>query len=163
MLTFILTRYNYRKSGNEYFTFTTLLNLEVYIIGCQVQNIYEKRTESHLFVFNANYWHKEKKLKGTIIDNQVHTQLTVLEPIDLVDKTSMSNIYFKLYGGKTDFEFCKLVTKRITALSELKFLINESKLSLKKGGLIYKQCEFIFCINNSSLICQNQKNPLSSH
>ena len=118
-----MIRYNCYKGGNEYFTFTTLLKLGgVYIIACKVQNIYAKCTESHAFVFNADYWHKEKKLKGAIIDNQVHTQLTVLEPKDLVDKISMRNICFKLYGGRTNFEYCWLVTRRINALSELKSL-----------------------------------------
>ena len=110
---FNLIKYNSHKGGNEYFTFNTLLPRGgKYIIKCNVFNKYSKRDEEHLFILDADYVDKKTGYRGAIIDNQLHTQLTLIEPKDLVSLHSMRRICTKLFGGKTFFNICWLVTKK---------------------------------------------------
>ena len=110
---FNLIKYNSHKGGNEYFTFNTLLPRGgKYIIKCKVLNKYSKRDEEHLFILDADYVDKKTGYRGAIIDNQLHTQLTLIEPKDLVNLHSMRRICTKLFGGKTFFNICWLVTKK---------------------------------------------------
>ena len=52
------------------------------------------------------------KMKGAIIDNQVHTKLTGIEDSDVKDVNSMRRVCKKLYGGKTFFTHCWQVFRK---------------------------------------------------
>ena len=65
-----------------------------------------------MFVFDADYVNEEKKVKGAIIDNQVHTKLTGIEESDVKDIQSMQKVCHKLYGGKTFFTHCWMVFQK---------------------------------------------------
>jgi len=111
-LHFQMITYCHQDGGNEVFTFTELLRIGgKYIIVCDVIKT-KKLTEKHAFVLNADYRNEKLRLRGAIIDNQLHTKLIGIEEKDLVDKTSMRNICCKLFGGRTNFKFCWSVTKK---------------------------------------------------
>ena len=111
-LHFQMITYCHQHGGNEVFTFTELLRIGgKYIIVCDVIKT-KKLTEKHAFVLNADYRNEKLRLRGAIIDNQLHTKLIGIEEKDLVDKTSMRNICCKLFGGRTNFKFCWSVTKK---------------------------------------------------
>ena len=89
------------KGGNEYLLFTELRDRGgKYIVLCRIISDRTKKEEKHAFVFDADYVNVEKKVKGAIIDNQVHTKLTGIEESDVKDIQSMRNVCHKLYGGK---------------------------------------------------------------
>ena len=108
-----LIKYNCHQGGNEHFTFETLLPRGgKYIIKCKVLNKRSKREEEHLFVLDADFIDHKTGYRGAIIDNQLHTQLTLIEPNDLVTVDSQRRICSKLFGGKTFFKVCWLVSRK---------------------------------------------------
>jgi len=103
-LAFMNIRFKFNKGGNEMFLYKNLRDEGgKYIVLCKIISDRTKRDERHAFVFDADYKNEEKKVKGAIIDNQVHTKLTGIEDSDVKDVNSMRRVCKKLYGVKTFF------------------------------------------------------------
>ena len=110
---FSVVRFKFNKGGNEYLLFTELRDRGgKYIVLCRIISDRTKKEEKHAFVFDADYVNVEKKVKGAIIDNQVHTKLTGIEESDVKDIQSMRNVCHKLYSGKTFFTHCWMVLQK---------------------------------------------------
>ena len=95
------------KGGPEWYVFTEIWKHGgKYIIIAKNTNQNTGRVENHAFVYNADYAGSDGKFRGSIIDNQKHTQMYAIEADDLSTIRKCRMICYRLFGATTILTYC---------------------------------------------------------
>ena len=103
------------KKGGIAYNLLQLIGQGVYICLCDVKDFVngEFKTESHAFVYNSDYEHKDFQwCKGAIIDNRSKAPVRLIEPSDRKSIESCCKLFDTFFYATCIIKFVYLVESK---------------------------------------------------
>ena len=121
------------KGGPEWYVFTEIWKHGgKYIIIAKNTNQNTGRVENHAFVHNADYVGSDGNFRGSIVNNQKHTQMYAIEADDLSTVRKCRMICYRLFGGTTILTYCDRVFTKAERENSNNVYQKKKNTSIKK-------------------------------